>query len=188
RPRGTYLPGTIGAKRRLPPARILRNVGLNSCAGGHERIRCFHHGMSWWRSINAYCRLLFARIRKHTSQTRTPSTQTRRTPWKREQTSAETSDEPTTTSRAFARGDSKGLANLYTEDGMLLPAGTDFISGKEKIAGFWQAVMDMGIKRAKLEIIETEQHGDTAIEMSRYRLSGADGELMDEGKYIVVWK
>jgi len=71
---------------------------------------------------------------------------------------------------------------------MLLPAGTDFISGKEKIAGFWQAVMDMGIKRAKLEIIETEQHGDTAIEMSRYRLSGADGELMDEGKYIVVWK
>ncbi len=89
---------------------------------------------------------------------------------------------------AFARGDSKGLANLYTEDGMLLPAGTDFISGKEKIAGFWQAVMDMGIKRAKLEIIETEQHGDTAIEMSRYRLSGADGELMDEGKYIVVWK
>lgn len=89
---------------------------------------------------------------------------------------------------AFARGDSKGLANLYTEDGMLLPAGTDFISGKEKIAGFWQAVMDMGIKRAELEIIETEQHGDTAIEMSRYRLSGADGELMDEGKYIVVWK
>jgi len=34
--------------------------------------------------------------------------------------------------------------------------------------------MDMGIKNAKLDIVEVEQHGDTAIDMGQYTLSNAD--------------
>jgi ketosteroid isomerase-like protein len=48
--------------------------------------------------------------------------------------------------------------------------------------------MDMGIKEAKLEIVEVEGHGDTAIEGSTFTLHGEGGQLLDRGKYIVIWK
>ena len=89
---------------------------------------------------------------------------------------------------AFNQGDAAALADLYTENGQLLPAGSDFITGKEAIQNFWQGAMDMGIKSAKLEIIEVEGHGDTAIEESKYTLRGESGNVLDRGKYIVIWK
>ena len=51
---------------------------------------------------------------------------------------------------AFNRGDAAGLADFYTENGQLLPTGSDFITGKAAIQTFWQGAMDMGIKTAKL--------------------------------------
>ena len=88
----------------------------------------------------------------------------------------------------FARGDAAGMADLYTEGGMLLPTGSDFVKGKQAIGAFWQGAMDMGIKNAKLDIIEVEQHGDTAIEVGQYTLSSADDQVLDTGKYVVIWK
>ena len=90
--------------------------------------------------------------------------------------------------KQFSQGNASGMAELYTSDGMLMPTGSDFIQGREAIQGFWQAVMDMGIKEAKLDIQEVELQGDTIIEVGRYQLSGAGGEVMDWGKYLVVWK
>jgi uncharacterized protein (TIGR02246 family) len=88
----------------------------------------------------------------------------------------------------FNRGDAAALADLYTENGQLLPAGSDFVTGKEAIQNFWQGAMDMGIKSAKLETIEVERHGDTAIEEGKYTLRGESGNVLDRGKYIVIWK
>jgi uncharacterized protein (TIGR02246 family) len=88
----------------------------------------------------------------------------------------------------FRRGDAAGLAHLYTNDGMLLPTGSDFVEGKKAIEAFWQGAMDMGFKEAKLDIVELERQGDSVIEMGRYTLKDADGAVMDEGKYIVIWK
>ena len=48
--------------------------------------------------------------------------------------------------------------------------------------------MDMGVATATLETVELDDHGDTAIEEGRFTLAGADGEVIDRGKYIVVWK
>ena len=48
--------------------------------------------------------------------------------------------------------------------------------------------INMGVKSIKLDIIEVEQHGDTAIEMSRYTLRSADGQVIDQGKGVVIWK
>jgi len=89
---------------------------------------------------------------------------------------------------AFSRGDTAGIANFYTDNGMLLPPGSDFVQGKRDIEVFWQAAIDMGIKNVKLDIVEVEQHGNTAIEMSKYTLSSADDDLIDQGKLIVIWK
>jgi len=88
----------------------------------------------------------------------------------------------------FNRGDAAALADLYTENGQLLPAGSDFVTGKEAIRNFWQAIMDMGIKSAALETIEVEGHGDTAIDEGKYTLRGESGSVLDRGKYIVIWK
>ena len=89
---------------------------------------------------------------------------------------------------AVKRGDAAGLAALYTENGQVLPPNGDFVTGKGAIQMFWQAVMDMGIKEAKMEIVEVEGHGDTAIEISTFTLHGAGGDVLDKGKYIVIWK
>ena len=88
----------------------------------------------------------------------------------------------------FKRGDAAGLAALYTENGQVLPPNSDSVTGRQAIQMFWQAVMDMGIKEAKLEIVEVEGHGDTAIEVSIFSLMGEGGQVLDKGKYIVIWK
>jgi uncharacterized protein (TIGR02246 family) len=88
----------------------------------------------------------------------------------------------------FSRGDAAGMAALYTESGQVLPPNGDFVTGKQAIQTFWQALMDMGIKAAKLKIVEVEDHGSTAIEISTYTLHSEAGQVLDRGKYIVIWK
>ncbi len=89
---------------------------------------------------------------------------------------------------AFNRGDAAGLAALYTENGQLLPAHSDFVTGKQAIQAFWQGAMDMGMKSANLEALEIEDHGDTAIEVGKYTLRGEGGQVFDMGKYVVILK
>ena len=89
---------------------------------------------------------------------------------------------------AFRRGDGAAMAGLYTAEGQLLPANSDFVRGTAAIRAFWQGVIDMGLKDASLETVEVEAHGDTAIEVGRYRLMAAGGAVADSGKYIVIWK
>lgn len=88
----------------------------------------------------------------------------------------------------FLRGDAADIADLYTDNSMLLPPESDIVKGKRGIEVFWQMAIDMGIKNVKLDFVEIEQHGDTAIEMSKYTLSSADDNLIDQGKGIVIWK
>ena len=88
----------------------------------------------------------------------------------------------------FSAGDAAGLAALYTEDGMILPPNSDFVKGTEAIQGFWQAVFDMGVASAKLKCVEVEGCGDTAIEVSQFKMLGSDEQVLDYGKYIVIWK
>jgi ketosteroid isomerase-like protein len=48
--------------------------------------------------------------------------------------------------------------------------------------------MGMGIKEATLDTVEVEAHGDAAYEVGRYTLKGDGGQLLDQGKYVVIWK
>jgi uncharacterized protein (TIGR02246 family) len=89
---------------------------------------------------------------------------------------------------AFGRGDAAALAAFYTEQAQLLPPNFDFMVGRQAIQAFWQGAMDSGIKEARLETLEVEAHGDTAIEVSKYTLHGEGGQQLDAGKFIVIWK
>lgn len=89
---------------------------------------------------------------------------------------------------SFGRGDSAGIAALYTADGQLLPSNMDVVTGLDGIQAFWQGAIEMGIKEASLKTAELEDHGDTAIEVGRYELGDGAGNVLDHGKYLVVWK
>ncbi len=89
---------------------------------------------------------------------------------------------------AFEAGDAEALASLYTQDGMLLPPNSDFVSGTAAIQGFWQAVMDAGVAGLKLTVEEAQGFDDTAWEVGRYVLYDSAGAPIDEGKYIVLWQ
>jgi uncharacterized protein (TIGR02246 family) len=80
------------------------------------------------------------------------------------------------------------MAALYTESGQLLPPNSDFVTGRDAIHGFWQALFDMGVGEVKLETVEVESHGDTAIEVGKYSIYDAGGQEIDAGKYVVIWK
>jgi len=87
----------------------------------------------------------------------------------------------------FNRGDAAGIAAFYMENGKLLPPNSDFVTGTQAIQAFWQALIDIS-KAAKLETVEVEGYGDTASEVGRYTLEGKDGQVLDQGKYIIIWK
>ncbi len=89
---------------------------------------------------------------------------------------------------AFNRGDAAGLADLYTEDGSLMPTHSDIVNGKAGVAAVWQSVFDAGIKQAKLETLEVEGLGAARYEVGKYTLFVEGGDVADMGKYIVIWK
>ena len=89
---------------------------------------------------------------------------------------------------AVSRSDGPGVAALYTDNAQVLPAESDFVTGTEAIGQFWQAAFDSGIKGVSLVTLEVENHGDTAYEVGKLELRGADGKVLDRAKYVVIWK
>jgi uncharacterized protein (TIGR02246 family) len=89
---------------------------------------------------------------------------------------------------AFASQDAAAVAALYTEDALLLPPGTDILSGRTAIQGFWQAVMNSGVRGVTLETVELEHYGQALQEIGRYTLTGTGGQVLDRGKYVVIWR
>lgn len=88
----------------------------------------------------------------------------------------------------FEQGDAAALASLYTRRAMLLPAGMEPVQGTDKIESFWRVGMNMGMKQLKLKTTDVEELADTAIELGTYTVFGAQHQVLDQGKYLVVWK
>lgn len=89
---------------------------------------------------------------------------------------------------ATARGDAAALAALYSESGQVLPPGGETLTGREALKSFWQGALDSGMKAVKVETIELTGAGDFAFELGRYWMYGSDGQLIEAGKDVVVWK
>ncbi len=89
---------------------------------------------------------------------------------------------------ALARGDGAAMGLLYAEDAQLLPPNEPAVSGRKAIGEYWQGAISAGIKNMKLEIATVEGRDDLAYEQGAYTVSGADGKVLEVGKFIVVWK
>jgi ketosteroid isomerase-like protein len=89
---------------------------------------------------------------------------------------------------AVSRGDAAALGTMYTDDAQVMPPNADIIQGPAAIQAMWKSLMDVGLKGMDIDTLEVDDLGDTAIEVARFALYGPDRQVLDRGKYIVVWK
>lgn len=92
------------------------------------------------------------------------------------------------TSSAVARGDAEAIAAHYREDALMLPAGSDFITGREAIRRQFRKAMASGLAGLRFDMLSLEVSGNLAVETGRYEAIGDAGQSLDHGKYVVVWQ
>jgi ketosteroid isomerase-like protein len=92
-------------------------------------------------------------------------------------------------SEVVGKRDFTALKNVYTEQSRILPPGAEMVTGREQIQAFWQqAAAAMGVESVKLETVDAEILGDTAIEIGRAELRTSHPASPTVVKYVVVWK
>ena len=89
---------------------------------------------------------------------------------------------------AFSAGDAEKVAGLYTANCRFLPDNSDPINGRANVQGLFQSMMDGGVSSVELITWEVEDCGDIAVEVGRVVMRGDDDEIVDDGKFIVIWK
>ena len=88
----------------------------------------------------------------------------------------------------FRSGDTASIGELYTESGQVMPPNGAAVSGRKDIRAFWQGLRDSGVREITLNEGDVEGCDDMATEVSTFELVGKDGQTIDRGKYIVIWK
>ena len=94
-------------------------------------------------------------------------------------------------SEAFARGDAKALAAMYTSDAIAFPPESEMIRGNEAIGEFWKATRDSGVQSAALTTVDVGRSGDVAYEVGTVSLTirpAGKEQTTALAKYVVVWK
>lgn len=80
----------------------------------------------------------------------------------------------------------------FTEDAIVQPGGMPQIQGKEAIASFYGQMSELGFTdfSSSSTHIQVSSSGDLAYEygINRMVFPSPDGDLLDMGKYLMVWK
>lgn len=88
----------------------------------------------------------------------------------------------------FAKGDTLAVSNLYDEDAAIFPPNGARLEGRANIRNFWQGAFEAGVKKVETRTVEVSGSGNLLYEVGGYTLFGDENRILDEGKYIVVWK
>jgi len=93
--------------------------------------------------------------------------------------------------KAVANQDINAVGALYAADAKLLAPNAPMATGRAEIQALLQGFLDAGAQSLELNTVETDDLGDTVIEVGTYRLGlqppGGD-PITDEGKYLQVFK
>lgn len=85
------------------------------------------------------------------------------------------------------------IEGMYTEDAILLPSHHPMVIGRTAIGAFWEKRFPpKGVEiRSALDAFEIVPCGEEVIECGRATIMlhrGAESELVDQGKYMVLWR
>ena len=92
---------------------------------------------------------------------------------------------------AFTRGDMATVASMYTEDGVVMPPGSEAVRGRRAIEQLWRSLREqMGVQAVTISPQEVVASEDLAYEVGSADLHVAtpQGEAIDTVKYLVAWK
>ena len=89
-------------------------------------------------------------------------------------------------------GNAEGVAELYVENGALMPPNAPIAVGRSAIAEGWRSMMatpGFGLTFEPTEIVVSAA-GDMAYDRGTYRFTATppSGAISDIGKYLVVWQ
>ena len=89
--------------------------------------------------------------------------------------------------RLFALNDVPAVAACYTEDAQMLVANMQPICGRAAIESVFKFTGGHG-HTLEFRTIGLDVQGTIAVETGRYVRRRSDASLLDDGKYLVVWK
>jgi ketosteroid isomerase-like protein len=76
-----------------------------------------------------------------------------------------------------------------TQDDLIELAAQDYDGlTEEEVDEVERRAIDSALKQTKLETVEVYGTGGTVAEVGKYSVLGGNGEALDSGKYIVLWK
>jgi ketosteroid isomerase-like protein len=78
--------------------------------------------------------------------------------------------------QAFNKGDAAAVTKLYTSDAKLLPPADKIVSGDKEILAFWRSLIDAGVTDHKIETLQIEEAGDTAVVAGKWQAMGKDAQ------------
>jgi len=89
---------------------------------------------------------------------------------------------------AFNDHDASSLSALYAPDAVFLPPNEPAVFGRDAIRAAHQELFATGDFKIELEALETVIDDELAYVAGRYRMWTDDGDLVDRGKYIEIWR
>jgi uncharacterized protein (TIGR02246 family) len=89
---------------------------------------------------------------------------------------------------AFNARDADAMAQLVTEDVVLMPPGSGPVRGREAAASSWRAAASKANRRLAAKTEEVVIAGDFAWALGGFTRALPDGTIVDQGKFLKIWK
>lgn len=91
-------------------------------------------------------------------------------------------------SEAMGRSDPSGIVARYSRDACLYPPDAPALCTPEGIRGFAEGAIASGIRGITLTTTDLSGGSDSVTEWGSYTLTLGNGQVADEGTYVVQWK
>ena len=88
----------------------------------------------------------------------------------------------------FSRGDATALGAHYAVDAESLPPNGEPVKGRDVIASMWAGTIKMGMKSFTATTTDLTGDDEVLAEQGNYQIAAANNQVVDKGKYIVIWK
>jgi ketosteroid isomerase-like protein len=90
--------------------------------------------------------------------------------------------------QAFYKGDADTISRMYTEDAELLIPEVPIVTGRDAISQVWANIVGSGGNTVRVDIRQVEESGDWEYELGTFEVRTPAGNVLNAGKYIVIWK